>query len=888
MSEEKLTASLPKAYDPAVTEQDLYREWEEAGCFKADPLSEKTPYTIVIPPPNVTGKLTVGHVLNNTLQDILIRYHRMKGEEAFWLPGTDHAGIATQNVVERELATKKITRHDLGREKFLEHVWNWKEKYGGIILKQLRRLGCSCDWTAERFTMDEGLSDAFKNCFVKLYYDGLIYKGKYIINWCPRCKTALSDEEKIPQDTKGSLWHIKYPFKDGSGYLIVATTRPETMLGDTAVAVHPDDPRYKDLIGKSILLPLMNREIPLIADEYVDKDFGSGAVKMTPAHDPNDFEIGKRHNLEQIVVIDESGIMNENAGQFKGLDRFKAREAVIAALEEQGLLEKIEPHELAVGHCERCKTVIEPYLSEQWFVKMKPLAEPAIKAYKDGTLSFVPDRWGSVYLHWMENIRDWCISRQLWWGHQIPAYTCSKCSHVQVAENAPEKCSKCGASQEFIEQDSDVLDTWFSSWLWPFSTMGWPEKTPMLDKFYPTTALVTGPDIIFFWVARMVMAGYYFTGECPFDSVYFTSIIRDLKGRKMSKSLGNSPDPIDIMDEYGADALRYTMVALAPIGQDVRFAAEQCEMGRNFANKLWNAARFVLMNVEDMELSVLEDYPENLFETDRWIISRLHSTIAHVEHCLKPTEYRFNDAIKSIYEFVWNDFCDWYLEISKKALYGSDADLKRNTALVLLKVLDSALKVLHPFMPFVTETLWRKIPGNSGFLMTGSFPEYDASLVSPETEEKVGKMMQFVRTVRNLRASANVPPSRKVTVRAVASDLNNAVVENFGDLVKSLAGVEHLEIADSKPEGHLVGLVDSSVVCMELKGLIDVEKELARVEKEIENTEKSMSKIAGKLENKQFIERAPADIVEKVKEDVEVYKQQLEKLYEYKNEIGSI
>ncbi|HQG29351.1 MAG TPA: valine--tRNA ligase, partial [Candidatus Ozemobacteraceae bacterium] len=547
--------TLAKAYNPADVEDRIYGSWERQKCFHADESAPGPRFTIVIPPPNVTGMLTMGHVLNNTLQDILIRLHRMSGKETLWLPGTDHAGIATQNVVEKALAKEKTSRHDLGREKFLEKVWAWKEKYGGIIISQLKKLGCSCDWERERFTMDDGLSRAVRESFVRLYKDGLIYKGKYIINWCPRCRTALSDEEKIPEEKKGSLWYIRYPLKSGKGHVIVATTRPETMLGDTAVAVNPDDDRFRDLVGQSLVLPLMNREIPIIADDYVDPKFGTGAVKVTPAHDPNDFEMGRRHSLEQIIVMDEGGVMNERAGSYKGLDRFAAREKIVADLQEQGLLEKIEDHTLAVGHCERCNTVIEPYLSDQWFVRMKPLAEKAIAAVKDGTLRFTPNRWVGVYLHWMENIRDWCISRQLWWGHRIPAYTCGHCKNVMVEMEAPMTCSKCGKTDR-ITQDEDVLDTWFSSWLWPFSTMGWPEKTRTLDSFYPTDTLVTGPDIIFFWVARMVMAGYYFMDRCPFHDVYFTSIVRDMKGRKMSKSLGNSPDPLDIIATYGADALR--------------------------------------------------------------------------------------------------------------------------------------------------------------------------------------------------------------------------------------------------------------------------------------------------------------------------------------------
>lgn len=889
MSQNNSTESiLPKAYEPTEVENDIYGKWLENKCFHANEKSSKQKYSIVIPPPNVTGMLTMGHVLNNTLQDILIRYHRMLGLETMWLPGTDHAGIATQNVVEKALAKEKLTRHDLGREKFVDRVWQWKEKYGGIILKQLRKLGCSCDWERERFTMDEGLSKAVQKTFIKLYNDGLIYKGKYIINWCPRCRTALSDEEKIPEDTKGHLWHMRYPRTDGKGYVIIATTRPETMFGDTAVAVNPSDERYKDLIGKTVKLPFTDREIPVISDDYVDKAFGTGCVKITPAHDPNDFEVGRRHDLEQIIVMDEGGVMNENAGKFKGLDRFECREAVIKELDEMGLLEKIEDHEHAVGHCERCKTIIEPYLSDQWFVKMKPLAEKAIEAYKNGTLRFTPARWGNVYLHWMENIRDWCISRQLWWGHRIPAYTCEDCKHVEVAEKAPTKCSKCGS--EHIHQDSDVLDTWFSSWLWPFSTMGWPDTTEALKKFYPTDTLVTGPDIIFFWVARMVMAGYYFMGECPFHDVYFTSIVRDMKGRKMSKSLGNSPDPLDIIEKYGADALRYTIVSLAPVGQDIRFAENKVEIGRNFANKLWNASRYVLMNLEGSEASINKPLPteEKLSKTDRWIISRANKAAQQVKEMLAEGNFRFNDALKTVYEFIWNDFCDWYIEMSKPAMFAKDKEVKANVQQVLVFCLDKALKLLHPFMPFVTEEIWQKLPGSKGFIMQQSFPIADESKIDNKLEAELDDLMSAVRVIRNMRASANISPAKKLTIRIVNHEgLSNVFAEQEA-MIKTLAGVEKLEVVESKPKGHLIGLMGSTEIGLDLAGVLDIATELARIAKEIDNTEKNLNKIAGKLENESFVSRAPAEIVDKIRTDVEGYRKQLEKLHEYQNELKNL
>ena len=882
------TKTLPKAYEPNESENSTYNAWETNNCFHADENSDKKKYAIVIPPPNVTGMLTMGHVLNNTLQDILIRYHRMQGLEAVWIPGTDHAGIATQNVVEKALAKEKISRHDLGREKFVEKVWEWKEKYGGIILKQLRKLGCSCDWTRERFTMDEGLSDAVQKSFIKLYQDGLIYKGKYIINWCPRCRTALSDEEKIPEDTNGNLWYMRYPLKDKNGYIVIATTRPETMLGDTAVAVNPTDERYKGLIGQKLILPFTGREIPILADDYVDKSFGTGAVKITPAHDPNDFELGRRHNLEQLIIMDETGVMNENAFEFAGMDRFEAREAIVKRLEEENLLEKIEAHSLAVGHCERCKTVIEPYLSDQWFVKMKPLAEKAIKAYKDGTLRFTPNRWGNVYLHWMENIRDWCISRQLWWGHRIPAYTCQDCKEIVVSEKAPSRCPKC--SSHNIIQDSDVLDTWFSSWLWPFSIMGWPENTQTLKKFYPTDTLVTGPDIIFFWVARMVMAGYHFVGECPFSDVYFTSIVRDMKGRKMSKSLGNSPDPLDIIEKYGADALRYTVVSLAPVGQDIRFSENKVEIGRNFANKLWNASRFVLMNLTDSDASIKTPLPqlEKLNSVDRWILSRMSYAVDQVKTNLSAGSFKFNDALKNVYEFIWNDFCDWYIEMSKSVLFGSDLERKSEVQQVLITCLDTALRLLHPFMPFVTEEIWQKLPGSEGFLMEQSFPEHNAKFVNVPLEEEINDLMSAVRVIRNMRVSANISPAKKLRIKVVQHQSLSNVFAIHENLIKALAGVENLETVNTKPSGHLIGLMDSTEICLDLAGIIDIQTELLRIEKEIDNTEKNMAKISGKLENESFVSRAPSEVVEKIRTDVEGYKEQLAKLQEYQKELRSL
>ncbi len=871
---------LEKAYNPAAVEERVYTNWESSSNFHADENSSGPKFVIVIPPPNVTGMLTMGHVLNCTLQDILIRYHRMMGKETLWLPGTDHAGIATQNVVEKALAKEKVSRHDLGREKFLDRVWSWKEKFGGIIISQLKKLGCSCDWARERFTMDEGLSRAVQESFVRLHKDGLIYKGKYIINWCPRCRTALSDEEKIPEDTKGSLWYIKYPFKNGGGHLTVATTRPETMLGDTAVAVNPDDDRFRAFIGKVVVLPFVNREIPVVADDFVDPKFGTGAVKVTPAHDPNDFEIGRRHSLSQVIVMDESGKMNEEAGKFKGLDRFACREALVNELKESGLLEKVEDHTLAVGHCQRCNTIIEPYLSDQWFVKMKPLAEKAIEAIKTGKLRFTPERWVGVYLHWMENIRDWCISRQLWWGHRIPAFTCGSCGHLMVKTQKPSSCEKCN-SVSGINQDEDVLDTWFSSWLWPFSTMGWPDETATLKRFYPTDVLITGPDIIFFWVARMVMAGDYFVGENPFHDVYFTSIVRDIKGRKMSKSLGNSPDPLDLIRDYGADALRFTVTSLAPVGQDIRFSSEKTKDGRNFANKLWNASRFVLMNLgdrENLDITKLKYESSTANIWDRWILSRLSNAVEQVKKNLSDGQYKFNEAVKAVYEFLWNEFCDWYIEMSKSVLLGPDGPDKDRLRQILLKALDTSLRLLHPFMPFVTEEIWQKLPGATGHLMLSSFPVYEPGLVNLPVETEVSEVMEAVRVIRNLRAAAGIAHSKKVTIRVISTGSKAQILERYSPMIGGLSGVEKLEMVTEKPSGHLVGLMGDTEICLNLAGLIDVPAEITRISNEIAKIEKERQKISEKLNDQNFVNKAPAEVVDRIREGISAYDIQKEKL----------
>ena len=891
---------MEKTYDPKDVEPKWYAYWERNRLFHAETHSSKPPYTIVIPPPNVTGILTIGHVLNNTLQDILIRWKRMQGYEALWMPGTDHAGIATQNVVEKELAREGKTRHDLGREAFVERVWAWKEKHGGIIIQQLKQLGCSCDWERERFTMDEGLSKAVQEVFVQLYERGLIYRGKYIISWCPRCQTALSDEESIHREEQGSLWYIRYPIKRQSGYVTVATTRPETMLGDTAVAVHPRDPRYKKLVGKTLILPILGRELPVITDEVVDPRFGTGAVKVTPAHDPNDFEMGKRHGLPQINVMNEDGTMNQEAGpKYSGMDRYACRKALIQDLKALELLEKVERHTYAVGHCQRCDTVIEPYWSDQWFVRMDPLTRPAIRAVKDGTLRFYPERWVKTYLNWLENIRDWCISRQIWWGHRIPVWYCA-CGQEIVSRETPTVCPFCGSDQ--LKQDEDVLDTWFSSWLWPFSTMGWPEETDELKQFYPTNDLVTGPDIIFFWVARMVMAGYEFMGSCPFSDVYFTSMVRDLQGRKMSKSLGNSPDPTEVMNTYGADALRFTMTMLSPMGQDVYYANEKVELGRNFANKIWNATRFVLMNMADYDPGRSTWYEPEL--VDRWIRSRLEKVKRSVHDAL--CQYRFNDAAYALYEFIWHEYCDWYLEAVKPRLYAAETSVsagsngaKIQAQRTMIEVLDQTMRLLHPFMPFLTEEIWQRLSpyldgrvqsvehgrnhpnselrnsnstafysesGAPVSIMVAPWPEQVKENVDEAAEQEMALVQELVTAIRNIRGEMNIPPGKRghILLRALSEDLLG-IVERNQRYIADLANVEEIVWGPDleKPQTSASAVVEEAEVFLPLEGLINLDLERARLEKEIERLQRQMDTLNKKLSNEAFLRKAPAEVVER-------------------------
>ncbi len=861
-------AELAKTYDPSVTEQRWYDAWLEGGYFHADEHSEGPRFSVVIPPPNVTGVLHMGHILNNTLQDILARFHRMDGRATLWMPGTDHAGIATQNVVEKELAKQGLTRHDLGREKFVERVWAWKEEKGGVILRQLQRLGASCDWERARFTMDDGLSQAVREVFVRLYDKGLVYRGNRIIHWCIRCQTALADEEAVTSEggETGSLWHIRYPAEDGGEGLVVATTRPETMLGDTGVAVNPDDERYQHLLGKNVILPLMNRPIPVVADPMVDREFGTGAVKVTPAHDANDFEMGQRHNLEPVVIMDPQGVITDAGGSYSGLDRFAARKQIVADLDAEGLLVKTEPYKVPVRRCYRCDTVVEPYLSLQWFVKMAPLAVPALQAIRDGSLRLIPDRWTGVYTHWLENIRDWCISRQLWWGHRIPVWYCDH-GHELAARIDPTSCPTCGSTA--LRQDPDVLDTWFSSWLWPFSTMGWPDDTATLRRFYPTDALVTAADIIFFWVARMVMAGYELTGQCPFRDVYLNSIVRDGQGRKMSKSLGNSPDPLDAIDQYGADALRFTVISIAPVGQDVRFDLDKTEFGRNFANKIWNAARFALMNLGE---ATIEPWGADgtgaagaaPSMADRWILSRLQGVVDDTRTAL--VAFRFNDAATTLYRFIWGEVCDWYLELSKPALYGADEAAKEAVRRTLVTVLDQTMRLLHPFMPFITEEIWQALPLRrpTASICIAPYPTSAAALRDPDTEARIGELIEAVTAVRNIRSELGITPGTPVTVR-IAADGQGERVRAIEGFLKTLAKVSEVELLgterpSNEPSAHVAGLGELFVP---LRGAVDATAVRDRLEKDLGKVEKELTGAEAKLGRPDFVDKAPADVVEK-------------------------
>ena len=857
---------LPKVYDPREVEPHIYQMWMDNGCFKADADPKKKPFSIVMPPPNVTGQLHMGHAMDSTLQDILTRFKRMQGYSALWLPGTDHAGIATQIKVEERLREEEhLTRYDLGREKFLERVWAWKEKYGNRIVEQQKKMGSSCDWDRSRFTMDEGCSRAVRETFCELYDKGLIYKGSRIINWCPHCLTALSDAEVEYTDKPGHLWYIRYPLADGSGDIVVATTRPETMMGDTGVAVNPEDEKFKHLIGKTCILPIMNREIPIVGDEYCEIGFGTGAVKMTPAHDPNDFEVGLRHNLEVIRVIADDGTINENGGKYNGMDRYECRKAIVKDLEEQGYLVKTEPYSHNVGTCYRCHNDVEPLISAQWFVKMKPLAEEAIRVVKDGETKFVPDRFSKTYLNWMENVRDWCISRQLWWGHQIPAWTCADCGHITVSRQDVVCCEACGSHS--IERDPDVLDTWFSSALWPFETLGWPDKTPDLDYFYPTDVLVTGYDIIFFWVARMIFSGCEHTGKTPFHTVLIHGLVRDDKGRKMSKSLGNGIDPLEMIDKYGCDALRMNMVTGNSPGNDMRFYVERCEAMRNFANKLWNASRYVLMNVkEDGSWGLPEE--SRLEIADKWILSKLNTLIGEMTDNMD--RYELGIAVQKVYDFVWDSYCDWYIELTKARLYGENEDSKQTAIQVLVYVLDQILRLLHPFMPFITEEIWQSIPHEGEALIVAKWPESRESLSFKTEETMMESVMAAIRAVRNRRAEMNVPPSRKANLYVV-TEKAEAFREGI-PFIQRLAYADEVRVLSQEPEGHedMVSCVTvDAKLFIPMGQLVDAAKELERLAKEREKAEKNLASTEAKLQNEKFTARAPENVVNAEREKAE-------------------
>ena len=876
-----MTQELSKRYDASLIEDKWYQHWLDQNYFHSEPNAEKEPYTIVIPPPNVTGILTLGHVLNNSMQDILIRWRRMQGREACWIPGTDHASIATETKVVNMLREKGITKHEIGREEFLKHAGEWKEKYGGIIIEQLKKLGASCDWERERFTMDDDYYKAVLHSFVELYNRGYIYRGTRLVNWCPATKSAISDEEVIYQERNSHLWHMRYPIKDSDDYLVVATTRPETMLGDTGVAVHPDDERYKHLIGKFVVLPLVGREIPIFADDYVDKDFGTGCVKVTPSHDPNDWEMGKRHNLEFINIFNEDASLNQNVpGKFIGLDRFEAREVVLEQLKELDLMEKIEEHVHKVGYSERGNVPIEPFQSEQWFMNMTELVKPALQAVREDKIKFHPAHWTKTYEHWMTNIKDWCISRQLWWGHRIPVYTCQDCGEIMVQVDAPAICNKCDSTN--LKQDEDVLDTWSSSWLWPFAVHQWPADDKDLDYYYPTNDLVTGPDIIFFWVARMIMAGYEFKGDIPFENVYFTSIIRDESGRKMSKSLGNSPDPLDLIAKYGADALRFGVMLIAPKGQDILFSEERLDVARNFMNKVWNASRFVLMN-KDFDLTADHLDPgkwENLELADRWILHRLNVTIERVTRQLEA--FSFDETARSLWDFIWNDFCDWYIEMIKLRLYDGTPEQKQTAMSVAIYVLRDIMKMLHPYAPFMSEEIWQQVKlDEEKDLIVTAWPVMSEGFKAPTDAKNTDFLKKVITAVRTVRSEMNVPPSQSITlVGKVHSQGQLDILEQNAATIGKLTRSEDIKLGSDveKPGFAASAMVEKMELFIPLEGIIDLDKEVERLEKEIATTEGLLKSVQGKLGNKNFVDRAPEEIVNKEKDKLDHYGESLEKL----------
>ncbi|WP_196593945.1 valine--tRNA ligase [Pectinatus sottacetonis] len=863
--------SIPKVYDPQSFEKKWYKFWEDNKLFHAEVEKDKKPYSIVIPPPNVTGQLHMGHAMDNTIQDILIRFHRMQGYNTLWMPGCDHAGIATQAKVDAALREKGTSRHEIGRKKFVQKAWEWKEKFGNRIMYQLRSLGSSCDWDRERFTMDEGCSKAVREVFVKLYEEGLIYQGTRITNWCPHCNTALSDIEVEHKNEMGHLYHIRYQIEGTDKYIEIATTRPETMFGDTGVAVHPDDERYKNLVGSVLILPLVNRHIPLFADSYVDPDFGTGAVKVTPAHDPNDFEMGQRHSLEQILVINSDGTMAQNTGKYAGMDRYECRKKLISDLREQGYLLGIEEHEHAVGHCSRCDTTVEPMVSKQWFVKMESLAKPAIEAVKSGKIKFVPERFTKIYCNWLENIRDWCISRQLWWGHQIPAWYCQDCGETIVSrENDISICPKCGGHN--LKRDEDVLDTWFSSALWPFETMGWPEQTEELKQFYPTSVLVTGYDIIFFWVARMVMMGLKFGGDIPFKHVFIHGLVRDSQGRKMSKSLGNGIDPVEVVEKYGADTLRFMLITGNTPGNDMRFYWERVESARNFANKLWNASRFMLMNLEEYDKGFIPDDAEYTL-ADKWILSCYAHTAESVTGNLE--KFELGEAARSLYEFIWNEFCDWYIELSKARLYDKENPSRKVAQYVLSYVLEHTLRLLHPFMPFITEEIWQHIPHEGKSIMESSWPEYEADRIDDSSEKNMTAVMETIKVIRNMRAEVNAAPGKKSEVILNFSDeKTQAIFIANKEYLTVLAAAQPITVwknGSAKPENAMTAVAEGIEIYLPLAGLINVDKEMGRLNKEKTKLDKEIERLAKKLSNKSFLAKAPAEIVEKEREKQKSY-----------------
>jgi valyl-tRNA synthetase len=874
-----MSKEIEKTYDPQKVEDRLYSKWMESGYFHAEIDPDKEPFTIVIPPPNITGQLHMGHALDNTMQDILIRMKRMQGYSSLWVPGTDHASIATEAKIVEKMGKEGITKDDIGREGFLSRAWEWKAQYGGRIVEQLKKLGSSCDWERERFTMDEGLSKAVLEVFVRLYEKGLIYRGERIINWCPKCGTTISDAEVEYEEKDGNFWHIRYPVKDSDEFVEVATTRPETMLGDTAVAVHPEDERYQHLIGKTVILPLMDREIPIIADTYVERDFGTGAVKITPAHDPNDFEVGHRHNLEIINIMNKDASINENGGKYAGLDRYEARKQVVKDLESLGLLVQIKPHKHNVGSCYRCSTTIEPRVSYQWFVKMKPLAEPAIEAVRNGTIKFVPERFSKIYFNWMENIQDWCISRQLWWGHRIPAYYCSDCGEMIVSRTKPHECPKCHSSD--IRQDEDVLDTWFSSALWPFSTLGWPDQTPDLKYFYPTSVLVTGYDIIFFWVARMIFSGLEQMGREPFRYVLIHGLVRDSQGRKMSKSLGNGIDPLEVIDKYGTDALRYALTIGTSPGNDMRFSEEKLEASRNFANKIWNAFRFVMMNFDD-DIDLGKADESRYTAADKWILSRINTVTREVTENLE--KFELGIGLQKIYEFIWEEFCDWYIELVKPRLYDREAPGRIEALFVLNKVLTNAMKLLHPFMPFITEEIYSHLITPDESIMISAWPKYSDCVLYPDEEKMMEFIMEAVRGIRNIRAEMNVPSSHKAKAIFVTSDrtiegLIKAEQSTFGRLAsisESIVRASKEGIADDA----VAVVVHGAEIYLPLEDLIDMGKEIERLEKEKANLQMELDRVNNKLGNEGFVSKAPASVINAEKEKLKKYSEMYGKVIE--------